>query len=530
MSRSASLSAATVHDIVKRDDVRGAWPEQLSPAMVSCFGAGFARLLEGKGAAHPCVVLGYDARHGSADLAAAFARGFHANGGQVVDLGLCSTEHVYYMTGRYEGRYAGGAMITASHNPKGDNGIKFVLSGARPPDSTDLAALQVHVIAELRRDFSDVSGARATLDPKEEFADFALALVGLDLLPAGIASGRRVVVSAGNGVGGVAFAPLAQRLERLGFEFIFLDETPDGDFPHGVPNPLSAAFVGRLKDCVASERADLGIGFDGDGDRAGFITAAGVEVTASQVIALLAERLLAAAGPDAVLMRNLCCSRLLVDTFGSRPSVTIVDTPVGHGKIKQLMRHEHYRDRVAFAGEHSGHYFYREFYYVDSGTLTALHMLRLLAEGVPPNGRSLDDVLQPWSDAYAWSTEINYGFGSAEAVRQAAAALEDAFRDSGGTRYEIREDPALGLDRAFPVAADDIYDPFTRSIYDLKLEFDQDNGSGWWFVVRPSGNESAFQLRLNVESWGGDPAAATARHVQDIETVFAAFGGSRRTG
>jgi len=510
------LDAASIGAVLKRDDIRGLWPQQLNAEVMRLFGAAFAELVRRDDAPAPLVVVGHDARSGSVDLGLAFSHGVQVAGGRVEWLGLVSTEHVYYMTGRYAARYAGGAMVTASHNPREYNGIKLVLAGAQPLASRDLERLRDLAIARLQ--------TPVVRDPRAEFAAFVLERAGMAALPHSPEPRFPVVVAAGNGVGAWAFGPLAQALEPYGFRFSFLDPEPDGDFPRGVPNPLLPAFVRRLRHAVRAQGALLGIGFDGDGDRAGFVDDRGREITGAQVLALVAERKLAAAPPRkaAVIMRNLCGSRLLQDLYGARPDVTLVDTPVGHGRIKLLMRHEAYRDRVLVAGEHSGHYFYPEFYRLDSGMLTALYMLQLVAEAAS-RGLTLASRLRPWRRRYAWSGEINYEFTDNAGPGRALDAVARQF--AAGVRHEVRSDPALdGLERVFPATGP--YDRRALTSPDLKVQFvAPDASAGWWFVLRPSGNEP--KLRLNVESWGPGAAGHTRRQVAAIGQLIEQAGGRR---
>lgn len=476
--------------IFKRDDIRGLWPDTLNSEIAFLLGEALFELLEHRGLPDT-LVLGHDARKGSYDLSLAFLRGFGGRGGRAQFLGLVSSEQLYYACGRYAERYSAGVMITASHNPKEFNGMKFIHSGGLPFSREDLDALKKSLQEKLLLPEVHPIG--------DEFAEHLLELAGFS---ESTTSRPKItaVIAAGNGVGAVAFAPLAERLEARGFRFFFLDPEPDGDFPHGVPNPLMPEQIERLGNEVRRRKADLGIVFDGDADRAGFVDRDGREIIPSQVYALVAQQKLTQSSLNhPLMMRNLCSSQLLRDLFGELSSgVELLDTPVGHGQIKQLMRHPKFRKRILFAGEHSGHYFYPEFFSVDSGFLTALTLLaevrRLKQQKI-----ELPALLAGWRETYQWSGEINYLLPDRAAVNAVLQELEQHFGKLPDTRRQgIALDPELGLFRVFDLKGD--YHPETRDFPDLKIICQTPAcKSGWWFVVRPSGNES--KLRLNFESW-----------------------------
>lgn len=471
--------------VFKRDDLRGLWPEELDAGLAELAGRCF---MEQVGAGR--VAVGHDARLGSPELAEAFCRGLESAGGTVRWLGLCSSEQVYFMTGRHGDELVAGAMVTASHNPAEYNGIKLVRSGALPFMGAELQ--------ELCRRMEAACELREGDDCREEFAQHLLSLVPL---PPAVAGQRplRVVVAAGNGVGAWAFRPLGERLAGCGVELHYLDETPDGHFPHGVPNPLLPAYNERLGAEVRRLGADLGIGFDGDADRAGFVDGDGQPVQASQILAMVAlDRLerRGASGPRPVILHNLCCSRLLDELFGGRDDVELVETPVGHGQIKRLMRHPAFAGRVLAAGEHSGHYFYPEFYSVDSGMLTALTLLRHLL-ALSRRGRTLADELSEWRRRFLWSGERNYRLADAAQVRQALARMRGFAQGEPG-RHLLAVRPCAALD-GLPLVAED--GGGTTLAPDVKVRVSSPDGGGWWLVLRPSGNEPV--LRLNVEVWDG---------------------------
>ncbi len=495
--------------IFKRDDIRGLWPETLNSEIAFLLGESLYELLARRGLPET-LVLGHDARKGSYDLSLAFLRGFGGQGGFTQFLGLVSSEQLYYACGRYAERYSAGVMITASHNPKEFNGMKFIHSGGLPFSREDLDAL--------KKSLQEKLNLPAVLPIGNEFADYLLALAGFSKETA---SRPKVtaVIAAGNGVGAVAFAPLAERLEARGFRFFFLDPEPDGDFPHGVPNPLMPEQIERLGSEVRRRKADLGIVFDGDADRAGFVDRVGREIIPSQVFALVAQQKLAQNHiKKPLLMRNLCCSQLLQDLFGEPASgVEMLDTPVGHGQIKQLMRHAEFRERILFAGEHSGHYFYPEFFSVDSGFLTALTLLaevrRLKQQKI-----ELPTLLAGWRKTYQWSGEINYLLPDQAAANAVLRELEQHFGSRPDTRRQgIALDSELGLFRVFDLNGE--YHPESRDFPDLKMIRQMPGEkSGWWFVIRPSGNES--KLRLNFESWNLTKSDAN-KIIREISAILA---------
>ena len=346
---------------LKRDDIRGLYPSQLDGTVAEAIGQALVERLKSLNGGAPRIAVGHDCRHGNLEISQGLMLGILKAGGSCQDLGQVSTEHVYYACGQMADLFDAGAMVTASHNPREYNGIKFVHSHCVPFSQEDLAYLG-------RRTDELLASQPAKLD-FEAYAKHLLALSGLDRRADSDRPLFKVLVLAGNGMGGFAFAPIAKLLERKGLQAIILEGEPNGDFPKGVPNPLLPVFMQRLGQLTLENHADLGIGFDGDADRAGFVDSCGKEIIPSHVLALIAQAKLKRHAGHAVIMRNLCCSQLLNRLFGKLPDVTLLDTPVGHGRIKQLMRSAKYKDETLFAGEHSGHYFYPEFSYVDSGVL-----------------------------------------------------------------------------------------------------------------------------------------------------------------
>ncbi len=445
-----SVLPAPFEGVVKAYDVRGRVPERLDAAMVRALGAAFADetgIADGAGAA----VVGRDMRASSPELADALADGLRARGADVVDIGLASTDMLYAASGRLD---LPGVMITASHNPAADNGLKLCRAGARPIGlETGLRAIAERAASLLDRIPGAASAGRRT--ERDFLGEYAAMLHAL--APVG---GRRlrVVVDAGNGMAGhtvpAVLGPLDLELTGLYLEL-------DGTFPNHEANPLDHSTLVDLQAAVREHGADVGLAFDGDADRCFVIDERGDVVPPSAITALVAARHLDRE-PGATILHNVICSRAvpeIVREHGGEP----VRTPVGHSLIKAEMA----RTGAVFGGEHSGHFYFREFHLADSGMLAALHVLGALAE----DERSASALLAQYS-RYAASGEINTTVDdAADVIEQVAAAY--AHHD---------QDRMDGL----TVSAD-----------------------AWWFNLRASNTEPL--LRLNVE--GAD--AATMERVRD---------------
>lgn len=507
-----SIDRTILDDIFKRDDIRGLWPQQLNTILMRSFGQAFCELMrKSSGRENPELVIGFDARVSSPVLVTALQMGIRDAGGIPVCLGLASTEELYFACGVQADRFQGGAMVTASHNPADYNGIKFVKGEAAPLNKEELQWIK-NRIPEIYPSFP-------VLPQSDRFATFMLRAAGFGTVDLGSKVNLKVVIACGHGVGGVAFKPIGDRLAAHGFEFIYQDAEPDGTFPQGVPNPLLPAYMKRLGEEIVQQRADFGIAFDGDADRAGFADNQGQEILPAHIFALVTrQKLNRTPIPRPVIFRNICCSQLIPHLFGQLENVTLVDTPVGHGQIKQLMRHPYYRDRCLFAGEHSGHYFYPEFFSVDSGILTALYLLAMVKE-LKKGDSSIRDLVQPWREQYCWSGELNFDLPSREKTQEAIRMVWRDWRSVAGVqRQEIRHDASMGLPRVCAARSD--YFPEHLSCPDLKVTMEN-----CWFVLRPSGNEP--KLRLNVEAWGDDPRGLCRQTATRVAQRIMMLGGLR---
>lgn len=352
---------ADLSTIVKAYDVRGVVPDQWDETLAELFGAAFVRVTGAK-----AIVTGHDMRPSSPGLSRAFARGAAALGVNVTEIGLCSTDQLYYASGALN---LPGAMFTASHNPARYNGIKLCRAGAAPVgQDTGLAEIR-----ELVEGWSE-SGAPApaatpgAITRRDTLEDYAAHLRGLvDLTPI---RPLKVVVDAGNGMGGhtvpTVFAGLPLDLVPLYFEL-------DGTFPNHEANPLDPANIVDLQKRVREEGADLGLAFDGDADRCFVVDEQGDPVSPSVITALVAARELARHGGKGTVIHNLITSWSVPEVVRENGG-TPVRTRVGHSFIKAEMA----RAGAIFGGEHSAHYYFADFWNADTGMLAALHVLAAL--------------------------------------------------------------------------------------------------------------------------------------------------------
>lgn len=433
--------AADLSQIVKAYDVRGVVPDQWDESLAELFGAAFVRVVGAD-----AIVVGHDMRPSSPGLSAAFARGAARQGADVTLIGLCSTDQLYYASGKLD---LPGAMFTASHNPAQYNGIKLCRAGAAPVgQDTGLADIRALVEAWSESGAPEAAATAGTLDERDTLADYADHLKSL-VDVSGIRP-LKVVVDAGNGMGGhtvpTVFDGLPLTLVPMYFEL-------DGTFPNHEANPLDPANIVDLQERVRAEGADLGIAFDGDADRCFVVDERGEGVSPSAVTALVAARELAK-HPGGTVIHNLITSWSVPEVVRENGG-TPVRTRVGHSFIKQEMA----RSGAIFGGEHSAHYYFKDFWNADTGMLAALHVLAALGS----QKARLSRLLAAY-DRYAGSGEIN------STVTDQAARTE-AVREAFATRQGVTTDELDGL----TVATAD-----------------------WWFNLRPSNTEPL--LRLNVEA------------------------------
>jgi phosphomannomutase len=439
--------------IFKAYDVRGLVPDEFDETVAESVGAAFAQLT---GA--PAMVTVHDMRTSSVPLAEAFGRGAASQGTEVISAGLGSTDMVYYASGSLG---IPGAMITASHNPAKYNGIKLCRAGARPV-SADTGLTELREMAA--RGVPAKPGPAGAITRRDLLSGYAAYLKGLVDL-SGIRP-LKVAVDAGNGMAGYTVPKV---FEGLPIETVPLYFELDGTFPHHEANPIDPANLADLQRAVRASGADIGLAFDGDADRCFVVDERGEIVSPSVLTALIAVRELARE-PGAAIIHNLITSRAvpeIVSEHGGQP----VRTRVGHSFIKAEMANS----GAIFGGEHSGHFYFRDFWFADSGMLAALHVLAALG--------TQDGPLSPLLSCYA--RYVATGELNSEVTDQAAATAR--------VREAFEGRPGLSVDEL---------DGLTVS------------GDGWWFNLRPSNTEPL--LRLNVEAGDQTALAATRDEVLRI--------------
>ncbi|WP_430333540.1 phosphomannomutase/phosphoglucomutase [Rhodococcus sp. ACT016] len=456
-------SVESVNAVIKAYDVRGVVGEQIDADFVRDVGASFARLVRDEqtgGERVTRIAIGHDMRDSSPELSRAFAEGVTAQGLDVVHIGLASTDQLYFASGVLD---CPGAMFTASHNPAKYNGIKLCRAGAKPVGQDTGLAVIAREVAEGVPAHDGPAGTTSEDDVLEQYASFVRGLVNLsELRP------LKIAVDAGNGMGGhtvpAVFGPMPVTVLPLFFEL-------DGSFPNHEANPLDPANLVDLQNFVRETGADIGLAFDGDADRCFVVDEKGNPVSPSAVTALVADRELAKE-PGGTIIHNLITSRFvpeLVEKLGG----TAVRTRVGHSFIKQQMA----ETGAVFGGEHSAHYYFRDFWGADSGMLAALHVLAALGE----QDRPLSELMQSY-EGYAASGEINSTVADAA---ERTAAVVDLFADR-----------SVSVDRLDGVTVD--------------------LPDGAWFNLRASNTEPL--LRLNVE----------ARTPADVEALVSEILGAVR--
>jgi phosphomannomutase len=450
-----STDPRVLDDIVKAYDVRGTYPDQLNADIAHALGVGLARFCGTNR-----ILVARDMRPSGPDLVAAFAEGASSQGVDVLDIGLASTDQLYFAAGSLG---LPGAMFTASHNPAQYNGIKLCRVGASPVgQETGLREIRDLVLAWSQDGIPTYDGPTGTVSNRDLLTEYAAFLNGL--VPLEASRHLTVVVDAGNGMGGhtvpAVLAGLPLTVIPLYFEL-------DGTFPNHEANPIEPDNLRDLQAAVVEHGADLGLAFDGDADRCFVVDERGIGVDPSTLTALIAVRELAK-DPGSSIIHNLITSAAVPEIVTEHGGIP-VRTRVGHSFIKARMA----ETGAVFGGEHSGHFYFRDFWRADSGMLAGLHTLAALGE--TPEGTTLSSLLADYQ-RYVASGEINTTVTDQQAVLA-------AIRETYAARDGVTLDDLDGLTVA-----------------------GEDERGRWWFNVRPSNTEPL--LRLNVE--GADDAAMSS--------------------
>jgi len=444
------VTAPDLDRIFKAYDVRGIVPDELDATIARRIGAAFAAWTR-----LPAILLGRDSRLSSPELAAAITEGATSVGVDIVDLGLASTDLVYFASGSLD---LPAVMITASHNPKNYNGLKFCMPGARPVGE-DTGLREIRAIVE--RDDATPAATRGTVsrrDLLEPYTEHVLSFVD-----AAAMRPLTVAVDTANGMGGLVVPAV---MARLPVTLHHLYAELDGTFPNHPADPLDPENQRDLKASVLEHRADVGLAFDGDADRVFLVDERAEDVSGSLLTALVARAMLREE-PGAKIVHNLICSWIVPESIRAEGGVPI-RTRVGHSFIKQVMA----ETGAIFGGEHSGHYYFRKNYRADSGLIAAVVVLGELSAAQA----SLSDVLAPFRK-YFDSGEINSRVDDPVAKIE---AISDALADG-------RQDRLDGLTVEYP---------------------------DWWCNVRPSNTEPL--LRLNVEATTAELLARKTAMMLDL--------------
>ncbi|MGV6816924.1 MAG: phosphomannomutase [Thiotrichales bacterium] len=444
----------------KAYDVRAKVPEQLNADIAYRIGRAYAQVLDPKR-----VVVGYDIRQTSPELAEALSQGLLDEGVHVYDIGMCGTEEIYFATSHFE--MGGGIMVTASHNPIEYNGIKFVREGSRPL-SRDSGLSDIEAVAE-RNEFGakKTSASKTELDARPAYIEHLLSYINVDELKP-----LKIVADPGNGGAGLVMKELEKHLP---FEFIHINYEPDGSFPNGVPNPLLPENRSHVIEAIKTHQADLGISWDGDFDRCFLFDSQGGFIEGYYIVGLLAQACLQSE-PGAKIVHDPRLTWNTIDVVNAAGGAPIL-SKTGHAFIKDKMREVD----GAYGGEMSGHHYFREFAYCDSGMIPWLLVVQLMAR----SGKSLDDLIGERMKVFPCSGEINF---RVESTDEAIALIEDKYLAD-----------AEVVDR----------------IDGLCLEFPE-----WRFNLRASNTEPV--LRLNVESRGD--AALMQQKTAEISELIPSVG------
>lgn len=422
--------------IFKAYDIRGTHPDQINGDVAYLVGAALTAYLKPK-----TIAVGRDMRTSSNELAEHLIRGMNDNGADVIDLGLTSTDGLYFAVGKYG--YDGGVMITASHNPKQYNGFKICRKNAEPLSGQQGLNQMLELIQkDTYRTKAPSRGVTVRKDINEEYAAYCLSFIDVRKVKP-----YKIVIDAGNGMAGATLPPVLGKLPldvtRLYFDL-------DGTFPNHPASPIELENLADLQKAIADTNADFGVAFDGDADRMFLVDKFGKQLGGDLVTALVSKSLLIKF-PGETILYNLICSHAvpeLIERSGGRA----IRTRVGHALIKPLMK----KHNAVFGGEHSGHFYFRDFWFADSGLIAFLVCLELISTVNKPLHKMVREI-----DPYVRSGEIN---SRVKSIPEKIAAVKDEFKTG-----QIDEEDGV------------------------TIQFDD-----FWFNLRPSNTEPL--LRLNIEA------------------------------
>ena len=429
---------AKAENVFKAYDIRGVFPEEVNEELFRNIGRAFSIFIKNKTQRNTSVIIGRDMRNSSESLAGAFAAGVMDQGLNIIDIGLASTDMCYFASGHFD---FPAAMVTASHNPAEYNGLKVCMNQARPvgQDSGLKEILQIVSTSPQRQ---SVIGGRETIDVLDDFATHVCSTIDISNL-----NDLKVVADTANGMGGLILPPV---FKKLPFELEILFPELDGSFPNHPADPLQQENQEYLRQRVLETQADIGLAFDGDADRVFLLDEKGKPVSGSLTTALIADQILKER-PDESVIYNLICSKVVPEVIHEHGGKGI-RSRVGHSFIKELME----KHDAIFAGEHSGHYYFRENYRADSGVIAALVVLKALSQ----HQGKLSELLEPFN-RYESSGELNFSVPDVD------------------------------------ISINQIAEHYKNSIVDWLDGLTVDVGD-WWFNLRPSNTEPL--LRLNIEA------------------------------
>jgi phosphomannomutase len=434
------MSTSAIHDVFKRYDVRGVYPSELDEDIAFQIGKYFVQLLNAK-----TVAVGRDMRASGAKLFEALAAGITESGAMVVDIGLVSTDALYFAVGKFG--YDGGIMITASHNPAEYNGMKFTGKNAEALSlETGLSEIRDQIVSkQTYKPNSQSASTNADVVERDVLDDFAKHCLSF-IDPTKIKP-FKIAIDAGNGMGGKIVPPV---FKHLPCEVIPLFFELDGSFPNHPANPLDPENMLALQSAVLKNKCDLGIAFDGDADRMFILDEKANMITGDIVTALVAINTLKQ-NPGQKILYNVVCSQIVPEVVSANNGIPR-RSPVGHSLIKKIMRDED----IIFGGEHSGHFYFRDNWYADSGMIALLQCLQVFSE----SGKKVSEIISPIDTRFR-SGEVNRTVAD---IPAAIKKLEEHFKDG-----EL--DYLDGVTVRFP---------------------------DWWMNIRSSNTEPL--LRINIEA------------------------------